>query len=948
MKNPVSLFASLLAVATALSQSAAQTTTDDIVHMQPYNVTGSHIPYAADALASTLSVIGQNDIQTSGVSGDLLDLLKKQMPQFTGIGNIGSNNANINGNLTNGGSMLALRNAPTLVLINGRRAAFAPVAASGFGLNFVDVNLIPVSAIERIEVLNDGASAIYGSDAVSGVVNIILKSNFQGLEIGGNYKIAPTGGHWQERSARLTGGFTHGNTSITISLETLKSDPLYQNARPFSANQSGLTGYFPGIASYNGQLYLATPGKVPPAGTHESPAQLVQDGYYTGPYESSVLRSKFNIAPYVTLALSNQRTAATVTFNHNFTPRLELFGDILYSNVKTFFQLAAMSVTSMPLYSAYAVTDATGGLTGMAAANYPLNPFDAEATPRNRFVEHPRLYDTINNSIRALAGLRGKIADGWTWETAINHNAIAQTFNQPNMINRARFLAAVDSGLINLFAVNQAPGALEQSGIFGAPWQINKSALTTLDFRINGTIKNSLPAGPLQFAAGAEARRERLSGRTDPGSKAITDVTSPYFGETAAWENLRAYGPLDDTRNILAAFLQIRAPIASPAQHIPGLYTLELDAAIRHEHYNDTGGATLPKLTLRYQPFDRQLAFRATYAESFNAPSLLDLAGGLNNTAFTGRITNLQVSPASPYYATANIIADAGQAVLGSAGNPALKPEKGKTYNAGIIYTPAFAKGLSAELNYFAIKRTGLADSVSDQTVMQDVELNGPSSPYASQVRIGSFAGAPVTAPGQISAIYQRQGALDTPGASGVYRIQMNMNMADSLQDGVDAALHYNIATREYGNFDLNINGTWYNRYIYNKGNTHGNFAGTTSGRYTDPGIGTIPRWTANALVTWEKAGWQATLYAHYIPPVRDLADDTRREMINAYYSFDATLGYSFRKGALKGLTLRVGCNNLFNRMPPTAPDTWTDANADIGTYGYLGRVLYVDASYKF
>src|SRR5206468_3362584 len=121
---------------------------------------------------------------------------------------------------------LKLRNVNTLVLINGRRAAFAPVGATG-GFDFVDVNAIPVSAVERIEFLQDGASALYGSDAVSGVVNIILKADFKGTQLGGQYSVATQGGRtWEERTLNATVGVKSAKTSVTISAEWLRSDPM--------------------------------------------------------------------------------------------------------------------------------------------------------------------------------------------------------------------------------------------------------------------------------------------------------------------------------------------------------------------------------------------------------------------------------------------------------------------------------------------------------------------------------------------------------------------------------------------------------------------------------------------------------------------------------------------------------------------------------------------------
>ena len=193
---------SLCLAASAQSTTPAATTDDkDTLKLEKYVVTGSNLPTAGETPVAPITLLTPEIIEHTGITNDLLQVIRKSAPQFTGNANLGGDNGNINSGSTNGGSALALRNLPTLVLVNGRRLASAPVGATGGGV-FVDVNAIPVSAIERIEILTDGASAIYGTDAVSGVVNIILKTDFQGSEVGGRYAVnANQGRHYEERSA---------------------------------------------------------------------------------------------------------------------------------------------------------------------------------------------------------------------------------------------------------------------------------------------------------------------------------------------------------------------------------------------------------------------------------------------------------------------------------------------------------------------------------------------------------------------------------------------------------------------------------------------------------------------------------------------------------------------------------------------------------------------------
>jgi hypothetical protein len=186
LKVSLSLVATLsLSAASGFGQSAAQPKVETQV-LEKYVVTGSYLTQAANSIAIPVITIDTKSIENSGSVTNVLEILRKTTPQFSGNGNLGSSNANVGSGSTNGGSQILLRNAATLVLLNGRRSAVNPVSSTG-GYSFVDVNMIPVAAIQRIEVLADGASAIYGTDAVSGVVNIILKTNYEGFEMGGRY-----------------------------------------------------------------------------------------------------------------------------------------------------------------------------------------------------------------------------------------------------------------------------------------------------------------------------------------------------------------------------------------------------------------------------------------------------------------------------------------------------------------------------------------------------------------------------------------------------------------------------------------------------------------------------------------------------------------------------------------------------------------------------------------
>ena len=187
----ITAFATSLAVAQTSAKPGSEK--QAATKLEKFVVTGSLIPIAADSPAIPITIITSAEIEKTGVSTDLLEILKKSAPNFYGSNNMGTENGNVSSGSTNGGSAVALRNRATLVLINGRRAVLSPVIASG-GAGFVDVSVIPISAVERVEILSDGASATYGSDAVSGVVNVIMKTNYNGAEVGGRYGWSPNKG----------------------------------------------------------------------------------------------------------------------------------------------------------------------------------------------------------------------------------------------------------------------------------------------------------------------------------------------------------------------------------------------------------------------------------------------------------------------------------------------------------------------------------------------------------------------------------------------------------------------------------------------------------------------------------------------------------------------------------------------------------------------------------
>jgi len=910
---------------------------DEVVKLEKYVVTGSYIPFAADATAVPVKVVTADDIKASGEAGNLLEVIRKTLPQFFGNSNLGSSNSNIAGGNTNGGSQIKLRNVQTLVLINGRRAAFSPVSAGG-GFSFVDVNTIPVHGVKRIEVLSDGASALYGSDAVAGVVNIILKDDFEGYEVGGGYQVATQKGHWEERSGHFTVGGRNDVVSITVAGEWVKSDPMYEIERAFSADQTGKTGSFPGVVNlfavldaFEGNVLLA-PGKSAPALNQDLPgAALIANGTYKGPIDD--ITALFNLAEKATLKTRNERRAATIAYQSKIFDTATLFGDVLLSKTKTFYQLNAQPIVGMPFASAM-VTDFGIGV-GITDPDHPQNPFNDFVLVRNRFIDHPRGYYYDSDSVRAVLGVRGKFSPNLSYETAYNYNRVHSEFRNTNVVNRANLTAAIDANKINLFARDQTPGAIEDNKILGTATSSDRSSLKSWDGRLVGEIPDFLPGGSVGYAVGAEYRKETLAGNPDPNAATIIDPTSPLYGQPFNWDGATSADKFASSRTIKSLFTEIRVPIVSKAQAIKGIHELELDVAGRYDKFSDTDDPFVPKISLKYHPINDELALRGSYSKSFTAPELYSLFGP-TGVGYTDTIVDF-------LRADGAMIVEADQAFLRLPKNPNLQPEKSKMYTAGIVYSPRALKGFNLEVTYFNIRGTGQISRTDDQEIIQDVETLGTASKYVDRIRIGGFAGTPITAPGQISKAYDDSGGTFLP----IYLTNPSENVVSTEQDGVDLDLSYAKQIDSLGTLSVNFKGLWYHHYKVEANE----FVGTTNGNAALNG-GTIPRWQGTLGASLQRGNWTAGTLIRHIPGVKDTDNDPAAP-VSSFTSVDIYGSYRFsqvgeRLRWLKGLTISAGMNNVGNRMPPLAPAAWTDSGADTGTYGELGRVVYIDVSYKF
>ncbi len=900
-------FLAVAGLSLVLIASAQDKREDETLQLERLVVTGSNLPTAGDTPVAPISLLTREIIGQSGVTNDLLQVIRKVAPQFSGNANLGGDNGNISSGLTNGGSSLALRNVSTLVLVNGRRVASAPVGATG-GNVFVDVNAIPISAIERIEILTDGASAIYGTDAVSGVVNIILKSDFKGVEAGGRYAFTRNTGHYEEKSGYLVGGGRLGEKGprFTASYEWVKTDPLFNYERPFATPVYGTTNFAGAIqvGAYdadgnftgdpNGYWFLDPALSAPKPG-----ATLAARGY-TGPYDTGEILRFFDLSRYTTMYLANEKEIGSLALDGELKSGIRYFGDLLLSRTDTLSQLNAQP------------------LTIRLAASDPANVLGIDVSVRNRFIEHPRTYTADTRALRGVFGLKGHAGERWQWEGAVNYSFGTQDFANGGLVRTAARVAAVSAGKINLFNRQQAAGALD--GVFGEAAGKFDSTLQSVDLKFVGSDLARMPGGSLSFAAGVELRSEKLTAESDLDSQSAT----------FAYDSGTTIDPFEQTRDIQSLFAEARIPLVGDSNKRAGIYRAELTVAGRYERYSDTDDPVVPKVAFRYQPFDDSLLFRATFSKSFAAPTLYELNSPVA-IGFTPPLAEF----------------DTNQAGLETTPVLGLSPSRSTNWSAGVVWSPKNAPDFLFSVDYFNLEQSAVISSffspgVVDQ-VFHDVEVNGAASPYASLIHISTSSGPTISAPGQVSALGLDNLVLVVPAAS---------NLGSAKMDGFDLRLEYTWKLSDAGRLRFSSAGTYYLGYDIQVAPA-APFT-PTAGLVTGLN-GTIPRWRFYNQVSWSRGGfvfdvghtfYSATTDATWTPGY--LPDYEQK--IPAYSVFDASLSYEWQGGwkQLEGYKVTVGVNNIANRMPSKSATFDSLSNADITEFNPIGRLFYVSASVKF
>ena len=683
------LFTGAIGSGVALAQQA--TTAQKVEKIE---VTGSNIKRVDAETPSPIQVITREDIQKSGTNS-VAELLRS-IPSVVGGGLDDFNAGNGFARGTQTVSLRGLGSVATLVLVNGRRVETAPVADPNLGQGAAfNLNVIPVGAIERIEILKDGASAIYGSDAIAGVVNIILRKDYTGGEVmytgRQNYD-------YDFRSQTVSGTVGFGDLAkdrynLLVAAEYFKRDP---------------TSIFD-VKDVKTQLYTTLTNRLIPNSTASYPANQRREAVNGNGAFTVALPLDPRCPPELrftagTLCRSNtfeningeaktDRKSIFVRGTMEFSPTLSGFGEFRFTRAETQFIAAPPTLDAAAPTTWFNAAGQRFGYTLFLPVGHPDNPNPFRLGLRYRFNDLGRSFSNVtNDSTSAVAGLNGTWKS-WDWESALIFGKTKRqdTFN--GQLYFPALQAAVTNGTYRFFGNNDAAllATLE-------PYKTQRGDSKNSGWDLKGSTElTAMAGGPLALATGLQLRKEDFDIVSDPRIVA---------GEFVGLASSTVHG----SRNVASIYGELS---------IPFIKNVEMQLAGRYDRYSDYGNSTTPKVGIKWTPIN-QVALRATYAEAFRAPSLLQISSG-NVQSFNANLNDPircgKVGANPDDCSTGNGGLGKNISSLISA-NTKLQPERSKSYTFGVLYSPT--SNISGSLDYFNIHRRDFIDRFDSQTVINN------------------------------------------------------------------------------------------------------------------------------------------------------------------------------------------------------------------------------------
>lgn len=792
-------------VALALAASAA-----NAQQTEKIEVTGSNIKRVDSESTSPVQIITRDQIQNSG-QRDLAELLRGISAVSAGSGLDTSGNS-----FSAGAQTIALRGlgaSSTLVLVNGRRLSPSAYADPNAGRSVVyDLNQIPLDAIERIEVLKDGASAIYGSDAMAGVVNLILRKDFKGAEVGASYNTNESR-MWTNWRANATLGFgdlAKQNWNVLASFEHFHRDPVNikdvanvqveDNSRIAGWRTTLSTNGYPG--NYFRENVLGNNNFATFVGIDRNcPTQFI-----TGTGTSQ--RCRYDLLQDVNLVFKQDRDSVYLRGTYNINNNMSAFGEFGYSRVKSaYFSTPSGFSNALSIWAS-----STGALRIyrlVLPVGHPDNPTTVPVAVAYTFADvGRRSLDQTTETYRTLVGLKGT-AGSWDYETAFLRMSNEREDRNTNYLSFAGLQSVVNDQSYRFNGQGNSQPVLDRlrTGFV----EKGEASVTSWDLRGTREFFN-MAGGPLAVAAGLEVRKEEIEVVSDPKILA---------GEIVG----RGTSSANGNRNVTALYAELSVPF---------IRRLETQLAVRGERYSDFGNSTTPKIGLKYLPID-QLALRGTWAKGFRAPSLSQIADSSVQAFNNGFRDPLRC----PVFDSTNRDCSFSLATYIRA-NPALQPEKSDNFTAGFIFSPVRNANISAD--YWSIKRKNQIGIFSSTFVINN-ESRFPGNVIRDPNPATWLPGVP------------NSGPLFTV-------IRQFFNLSDTQTSGVDVDASYLLNLGANGRLNTVFNGTYVATYKYRLETT--NPLVDHAGTYGAPGDA-IPRFKGNISSTWSQGPYSVMARVNYV-----------------------------------------------------------------------------------
>ncbi|MCL1051928.1 TonB-dependent receptor [Shewanella abyssi] len=898
------LSVAMLSIASSVATPVFAAEEDNIEKIM---VTGSRIGRAEVESTSPITVVTKAQMANLGIT-DVSSALRR-LPAITG--NSANNQSSAGATSIQTATLRGIEATNTLILLNGRRI----VGSNEDGL--VDLSSIPFEAISQIEVLKDGASAIYGSDAIAGVINIITRRNYEGFEVNARYGVSSEGDA-QEREVGFVTGFSTDKGSIMIAASTSnnsgwKEKDRYetQNAdQRYLGGNDTRSGYAPnarlqgfGLGAGNWTILDA-----------DNPTLVT-------PFDDSM---KYNYRDAQSGANDNKTTSVFVSGEY------ELSDDVIFFTELSFHDGFVQGNQAPPAVSTswygdnvdtpnafQQYPDVDGNNFGVGA-NQKYNPFGIAGNVDRRFSEYgSRIYKTDTTVKRYTFGLQGSVFEEFDWELNFSSQSaelITRGGAQPSIIQIERALSddcetAADPSCVALNVFGPEGSITTEMLDFintTAPVTTNKNDLMFIQGHISGPVM-SLPAGELMFSTGVEYREDQLSLEVDQAQRTATFDVSWGGSSTPV---------ISPVREIKELYLELAIPV---------LDNLDIELAARYSDYSDIDESTTnPKVGIIYQPFD-MLKLRGSYSTGFRAPTMAQMYQGRTSSINTALYdpcnpgNEANFSSTKPECVALGLDPAFSQNTLLSndtigGGNPDLKPEEAKNITLGLVIEPM--DNLSLTLDYFAIEQTNVVFG-SDQFVIDQNIAGNPA--YAGDV-IRTNNGT-----GYISTVYSPQNNIAARNIAG-----FDLNANYMLETGI-------------GEWRINFDTTMMSEFEVQ--DTSDSDFRDIVGNYDDS-FGSIPEYKANIQIDWSLGNYRATWDANYNseiyagPATKELGPD----IMSSTVFHNMQVGY-FVEGI--DVDLHLGIQNLFDKAAPFLRFNYGESTDD-SLYSHRGRFFYMGVKKSF